>query len=131
VRAGAHPPPIRPGRCADCGGAGSRGAGGGSTGSQSAAAERGRDRFVLLAQARAEAAAGHPAAARSAAAALATASGAHALASALEARLVLGELDLLERPAAGAQALKALAQEARVKRFLLLARRADGLLAGR
>ncbi|HXO40307.1 MAG TPA: tetratricopeptide repeat protein, partial [Thermoanaerobaculia bacterium] len=88
--------------------------------------------FVLLAKARAEAAAGRPAAARAAAAAaLAVASGTHALASALEARLVLGELDLRERPAAGAQALRALAQEARVKRFLLIARRADGLLAGR
>jgi DNA-binding winged helix-turn-helix (wHTH) protein/tetratricopeptide (TPR) repeat protein len=87
--------------------------------------------FVQLAQAHAEAAAGRPAAARSLAAAARTrGEQARSPAAVLEARLIQGELDLRERPAAGARDLQALAQEARAKRFLLIARKAERLAAG-
>jgi DNA-binding winged helix-turn-helix (wHTH) protein/tetratricopeptide (TPR) repeat protein len=85
---------------------------------------------VQLAQAHAEAAAGHLAAARSqATAALARGTRARSPAAVLEARLILGELELREHPDAAAHDLAALAQEARTKRFLLIARKADGLAA--
>jgi DNA-binding winged helix-turn-helix (wHTH) protein/tetratricopeptide (TPR) repeat protein len=87
--------------------------------------------FVWLAQARVEAAQGHAARARALAeAARARAGKARALGSVLEARLVLGGIDLGENPAAGAKRLEALAQEARSKSFLLIARKAEGLAAG-
>ena len=85
--------------------------------------------FVLLAQARVEAAAGHLVAARSLAeAARARAGKARALASVFEARLVLGEIDLREpaRAEAGAKRLRELAREAKGKSFLLIARKAEG-----
>jgi DNA-binding winged helix-turn-helix (wHTH) protein/TolB-like protein len=84
--------------------------------------------FVLLAQSRVEAAAGHLAAARSLAeAAHARAGKARALAFLLEARLLLGELDLRDpaRADAGASRLRELAQEARARKFLLIARKAE------
>jgi DNA-binding winged helix-turn-helix (wHTH) protein/tetratricopeptide (TPR) repeat protein len=89
--------------------------------------------FVLLAQARVEAAGGHLAAARSLAeAARARAGKARSLASVLEARLVLGEIDLREPAAAGGgmERLQALAREAKAKSFFLIARKAEGVIAG-
>lgn len=90
--------------------------------------------FVLLAQARVEAAAGHFNEARSLAeAARARAEKARAFASVLEARLVLGEIDLREPAAAdlGMKRLQALAREARARSYLLIAHKAEGLIAGR
>ncbi|HEX3556264.1 MAG TPA: tetratricopeptide repeat protein [Thermoanaerobaculia bacterium] len=89
--------------------------------------------FVLLAQARVEIAGGHLAGARSLAeAARARAEKARSLASVFEARLVLGEIDLREHPQAdiGMKRLQALAREAKAKSFLLIARKAEGLVAG-
>ncbi len=85
--------------------------------------------FVLLTQARIEAAAGRLASARSLAeAARARAEKARALASILEARLVLGEIDLSEpsQAQAGVKRLQELAREAKGKRFFLIARKAEG-----
>ncbi len=88
--------------------------------------------FVLLAQARVEAANGHPARARAlAAAARARAEKAQSLGSVLEARLILGEVELGEDPEAGAAYLLTLAREARAKSFLLIAGKAERLAAGR
>jgi hypothetical protein len=90
--------------------------------------------FVLLAEARAEAALGHLAPARSLAeAARARAEKARSLASVLEARLVLGEIELREHPEAerGVKRLQALAREATAKSFFLIARKAEGGLASR
>jgi DNA-binding winged helix-turn-helix (wHTH) protein/tetratricopeptide (TPR) repeat protein len=90
--------------------------------------------FVVLAKARVEAAAGHLAQARSfAEAARARAARARALGSVLEARLVLGEIDLREprEKAAGIERLRALAREAKAKSFFLIARKAEGLAGGR
>ena len=91
--------------------------------------------FVLLAQARVEAARGRLAPARSLAeAARARAETARALASVFEARLVLGEIDRREHPEgdAAVKRLQALAREARAKGFFLIARKAaGGLVAGR
>ncbi len=86
--------------------------------------------FVLLTQARIEAAAGHLASARSLAeAARARAEKARALGSVLEARLVLGEIDLSEpsQAQAGAKRLQELAREAKGKRFFLIGRKAAGV----
>ena len=88
--------------------------------------------FVLLTQARVEAAAGHLAEARSfAEAARARAEKGHSLSSVLEARLVLGEIDLREpsRTGAGVRRLQALAREAKQKSFFLIARKAEGLVS--
>jgi DNA-binding winged helix-turn-helix (wHTH) protein/tetratricopeptide (TPR) repeat protein len=85
---------------------------------------------VFLAQARAEAAAGHlPAARALAGAARARAEKARALGSVLEARLVLGEIDLREpsTAAAGKKRLQELAGEAKARSFLLIARKATSL----
>jgi len=88
--------------------------------------------FVLLTKARVEAANGRPAPARAlAAAARARAEGTHALGSVLEARLILGEIELREDPEAGARQLQTLAREARAKSFLLIAGKAAGLVAER
>lgn len=56
-----------------------------------------------------------------------------ALASVLEARLVLGEIDLREQGQAdeGVKRLQALAREAKAKSFFLIARKAEGLAGGR
>lgn len=84
---------------------------------------------VLLAQARVETAAGHLAVARALAeAARARAEKARSLASVLDARLALGEIDLREprEAAAGVKRLQALAREAKAKGFLLIARKAEG-----
>jgi hypothetical protein len=89
---------------------------------------------VFLAQARTEAAAGHLPEARALAdAARARAEKARALGSVLEARLVLGEIELKEpsMAAAGKKRLQELAGEAKAKSFFLIARKADGLVAGR
>jgi DNA-binding winged helix-turn-helix (wHTH) protein/TolB-like protein len=89
--------------------------------------------FVLLAQGRVEAAAGHLAAARALAeAARARAEKAHALAFLLEARLVLGELDLRDpaQAEAGAVRLRALAGEAKARQHLLIARKAETAARG-
>jgi DNA-binding winged helix-turn-helix (wHTH) protein/tetratricopeptide (TPR) repeat protein len=88
--------------------------------------------FVLLAEARVEAAAGHLAPARVLAeAARARAGRARSLASGFEARLVLGEIDLREPPRAesGVKRLQELAREAKAKSFFLIARKAEGLAA--
>jgi DNA-binding winged helix-turn-helix (wHTH) protein/tetratricopeptide (TPR) repeat protein len=90
--------------------------------------------FVLLVEARVEAAAGHFQPARALAeAARARALSARSLASVFEARLVLGEIDLRERPGtdSGVKALRALAQEAKAKCFFLIAQKAGSLVAKR
>ena len=53
--------------------------------------------------------------------------------SVLEARLVLGEIDLREPSAVevGKKRLQALAGEAKAKSFLLISRKAEGLVAGK
>jgi hypothetical protein len=84
--------------------------------------------FVLLAQARVEAAAGRLAKARELAeAARERAEKARAPASTLEARLVLGEIDLKEHPGdgAGRKRLQELAREAKAKGYLLIARKGE------
>jgi hypothetical protein len=88
--------------------------------------------FVLLAEARVEAASGHLGEARALAeAARARAEKARSLASVFEARLVLGEIDVREHPEAdvGVKRLQALAREAKAKSFFLIARKAEGLVA--
>ena len=89
--------------------------------------------FVLLARSRVEAAAGHLAAAHALAeSARARAEKAHALAAALEARLILGELDLTDptRADGAASRLQALAGEAKARQFLLIARKAETAARG-
>jgi DNA-binding winged helix-turn-helix (wHTH) protein/tetratricopeptide (TPR) repeat protein len=89
---------------------------------------------VLLVAARVEAAAGHLQAARALAeAARLKATKARALAAIFEARLVLGEIDLREHPgtAFGVQELRALAEEAQAKRFLLVAQKAKNKIAAK
>lgn len=87
--------------------------------------------FVLLTKARVEAAAGHLAAARSLAeAARARAGKARALEPVLEARLVLGEIDLREAPESGVKRLQELARDAKAKSYFLIARKADKAAGG-
>ncbi len=88
--------------------------------------------FVLLARARVEAAGGRLAPARALAEeARARAASARAFSSVLEARLVLGELDLRDPPraAAVAERLRALAREAAAQGYLLVAGKAEALAA--
>jgi DNA-binding winged helix-turn-helix (wHTH) protein/tetratricopeptide (TPR) repeat protein/TolB-like protein len=86
--------------------------------------------YVMLAQARAAAAAGQLDAAQAlAGAAQARAEKARALGLVLEARLVQGEIEFRRRPGAARAPLQALARDARAARYLLIARKAEGLAA--